>query len=182
MKCKNKNFLNIQKIFLYLMCIVGLIPGSALGALPVMPVLDSGDTAWMLISSALVLLMTIPGLALFYAGMVRKKNVLATMMQSFAICCLVTLIWITVGYSLVFTTGNSFIGNLSQFMLNGILGNYHMGVDKGFILGANGNNPVIMTIPQSVYVMFQMTFIIISVAILVGSVAERIKFSAICIF
>lgn len=182
MKCKNKNFLNIQKIFLYLMCIVGLIPDSALGALPVMPVLDSGDTAWMLISSALVLLMTIPGLALFYAGMVRKKNVLATMMQSFAICCLVTLIWITVGYSLVFTTGNSFIGNLSQFMLNGILGNYHMGVDKGFILGANGNNPVIMTIPQSVYVMFQMTFIIISVAILVGSVAERIKFSALCIF
>lgn len=144
--------------------------------------LDTGDTAWMLISAALVLLMTVPGIALFYAGMVRKKNVLATMMQSFSICCLISLLWVVIGYSLAFTTGYPWIGDLSKFMLNGIMDQFHHGVDQGFVLGADGPSPVIMTIPQSVYVLFQMTFIIISTAILIGSAAERIKYNAMCIF
>src|SRR3954451_17117150 len=84
------------------------------------PKLDSGDTAWMLASTALVLMMTVPGLALFYAGMVRKKNVLATLMQSFAITCIVTIVWAGAGYSLAFTNGNAYVGDLSRFMLNGI--------------------------------------------------------------
>lgn len=144
--------------------------------------LDTGDTAWMLISAALVLLMTVPGIALFYAGMVRKKNVLATMMQSFSICCLISLLWVVIGYSLAFTTGDPWIGDLSKFMLNGIMDQFHHGVDQGFVLGADGPSPVVMTIPQSVYVLFQMTFIIISTAILIGSAAERIKYNAMCIF
>src|SRR3989440_7780685 len=85
--------------------------------------INSGDTAWMLTSTALVLMMTIPGLALFYGGMVRKMNVLATVMQSFAVTCLVTVLWMIVGYSLAFTDGNAFVGGMSRFMLNG------MGVD-----------------------------------------------------
>src|SRR5258707_6732778 len=84
------------------------------------PKIDSGDTAWMLSSTALVLLMTVPGLALFYAGMVRKKNVLATMMQSFTICCIVTIVWAVAGYSVAFTTGNAYMGDFSRIMLNGI--------------------------------------------------------------
>lgn len=182
MRLRNKHLLQVERFFLFMVSIVALDPLSVSAATPVAPMLDTGDTAWMLISSTLVLLMTIPGLALFYAGMVRKKNVLATMMQSFAICCIITLLWVMVGYSLVFTTGTPFLGNFSKFMLNGVLDYYHMGIDKGFILGADGSNPVAMTIPQSVYIVFQMTFIIISVAILVGSVAERIKFSALCLF
>src|SRR5580698_7618604 len=79
------------------------------------PKLDSGDTAWMLSSTALVLLMTVPGLALFYGGMVRKKNVLATLMQSFTVCCLVTVVWMIAGYSLAFTNGNPYVGGLSRF-------------------------------------------------------------------
>ncbi|MGD0432669.1 MAG: ammonia channel protein, partial [Acetobacteraceae bacterium] len=82
------------------------------------PKLDSGDTAWMLASTALVLLMTIPGLALFYAGMVRKKNILATMMQSFTICCIVTIVWMVAGYSIAFTTGNAYMGDFSRIMLH----------------------------------------------------------------
>src|SRR5690242_20832317 len=84
------------------------------------PKIDTGDTAWMLTSTALVLMMTIPGLALFYAGMVRKKNVLSTMMQSFAICSLVTVVWTVAGYSLAFGNGGTVIGDLSRFLLNGI--------------------------------------------------------------
>src|SRR5271163_4939822 len=96
------------------------------------PKLDSGDTAWMLSSTALVLLMTIPGLALFYAGMVRKKNVLATLMQCFAITCIVTIVWTVAGYSLAFTNGNAYVGDLSRFMLNGIAAQIKKGVDTGF--------------------------------------------------
>jgi Amt family ammonium transporter len=128
------------------------------------PTINSGDTAWMLTSTALVLLMTIPGLALFYGGMVRKKNVLATVMQSFAITCLVTIIWFVVGYSLAFTDGgsmNSYIGGLSRFFLK------DMGV------GA-----ISYTIPESVFMMFQMTFAIITPALIAGAFADRMKFSA----
>ncbi len=134
------------------------------------PKLDSGDTAWMLTSTALVLMMTIPGLGLFYAGMVRKKNVLATLMQSFAITCLVTITWCVAGYSLAFTNGNPYIGDLSRFMLMGMGAAY----DKGIALAP--------TIPESVYMMFQMTFAIITPALIAGAFADRMKFSALCFF
>ncbi len=132
------------------------------------PAINAGDTAWMLTSTALVLLMTIPGLALFYGGMVRKKNVLATVMQSFAITCLVTVIWMIVGYSLAFTDGGGmtgYIGGLSRFFLAG------MGVDA-----------VSGTIPESVFMMFQMTFAIITPALIAGAFADRMKFSALLWF
>ncbi|WP_284944263.1 ammonium transporter [Acidisoma cladoniae] len=138
------------------------------------PKIDTGNTAWMLSSTALVLLMTIPGLALFYAGMVRKKNVLATLMQSFAICCLITIVWCVIGYSLAFTTGDAYVGDLSRFMLNGFGKNW----DKDFLLGGT----VDQTIPESVYMMFQMTFAIITPALICGAFADRMKFSAMCIF
>jgi len=128
------------------------------------PKIDSGDTAWMLTSTALVLMMTIPGLALFYGGMVRKMNVLATVMQSFAVTCLVTLLWMVVSYSLAFTEGTAFIGGWSRVMLTG------MGVDSV--------NDLAKTIPESVYMCFQMTFGIITPALICGAFADRMKFSA----
>src|SRR5271165_845039 len=142
------------------------------------PKVDSGDTAWMLASTALVLMMTIPGLALFYGGMVRKKNVLATLMQSFIICCLVTVVWMVIGYSLAFTAGNAYIGDMSRFFLNGFGDNW----DKAFVLGAGSDSAVPQTIPESVYMMFQMTFAIITPALICGAFADRMKFSALCIF
>ncbi|HEX3501566.1 MAG TPA: ammonium transporter, partial [Stellaceae bacterium] len=126
--------------------------------------IDSGDTAWMLTSTALVLMMTIPGLALFYGGMVRKMNVLATVMQSFAITCLVTVLWATVGYSLAFTEVTPFIGGLSRFMLAGMT--------------TDAINDLAKTIPESVYMSFQMTFAIITPALICGAFADRMKFSA----
>ena len=102
------------------------------------PKIDSGDTAWMLTSTALVLLMTIPGLALFYAGMVRKKNILATMMQSFTICCIVTIVWTVAGYSIAFTTGNEYIGDFSRIMLNGIADHIVKGNDSQAFVLASG--------------------------------------------
>ena len=95
------------------------------------PKIDTGDTAWMLASTALVLMMTIPGLALFYAGMVRKKNILATLMQSFAITCIVTIVWTVAGYSLAFTNGNAYMGDLSRFLLHGIADHITKGADTG---------------------------------------------------
>jgi Amt family ammonium transporter len=126
--------------------------------------INSGDNAWMLTSTALVLLMTIPGLALFYGGMVRKKNVLATMMQSFAITCLVTILWMVVGYSLAFTDGNAYLGGLSRFFLSG--------------MGLDSVNALAGTIPESTYMTFQMTFAIITPALIAGAFADRMKFSA----
>ncbi len=140
--------------------------------------IDSGDTAWMLASTALVLMMTIPGLALFYGGMVRKKNILATIMQSFTICCLVTVTWMVAGYSLAFTNGNAYIGDLSRFFLSGFGQNW----DKAFTLGAGVDSAVPTTIPESVYMMFQMTFAIITPALIAGAFADRMKFSAMCLF
>ncbi len=127
--------------------------------------LNTGDTAWMLTSSLLVLMMTIPGIALFYGGMVRKKNVLATLMQSFAVCCMATIIWMVIGYSLAFSGDGPFVGDLEQLFLKG------MGV--GSMSG---------TIPESVFMMFQMTFAIITPALITGAVAERIKFSSLMVF
>ncbi len=140
--------------------------------------IDTGDTAWMLSSTALVLLMTVPGLALFYAGMVRKKNVLATLMQSFSICALVTVLWMVAGYSLAFTNGNPYVGDLSRLFLNGIATNW----DKPFTLGAGTDNATANTIPETVYLMFQMTFAIITPALIAGAFADRMKFSALMLF
>jgi ammonium transporter, Amt family len=132
------------------------------------PALDRGDTAWMLTSTALVLMMTIPGLALFYAGMVRKMNSLATAMQSFATCCLVTVLWMIVGYSLAFTPGGGLIGSFDRFLLSG--------------MAAGGANPLAPTIPESVYMTYQMTFAIITPALIAGAFADRMKFSALLWF
>jgi Amt family ammonium transporter len=135
---------------------------------------NSGDTAWMLTSSALVLMMTIPGLALFYGGMVRKKNVLSTLMQSFVITCLVTILWWVVGYSIAFTPGppgsTRFLGGFGHSFLNGVV--YMHDAMK---LSVSHLGP---TIPETVYAMFQLTFAIITPALICGSFAERMKFSA----
>ncbi|ESW77632.1 ammonium transporter [Mesorhizobium sp. LSJC280B00] len=136
------------------------------------PALDTGNTAWMLTSTALVLMMTIPGLALFYGGMVRKKNVLATIMQSFAITCLVTVLWFMFGYSLAFSDGggmNAYLGGFSKFFHNGI-------TTSSLWL------PGVANIPEFVFSMFQMTFAIITPALIAGAFAERMKFSALLIF
>ena len=152
------------------------------------PAYDHGDTAWMLTSTALVLMMTIPGLALFYAGMVRKKNILATVMQSFAITCIVTIVWVVVGYSMAFTNGTGasapYVGDMSRFMLHGLEAAFSKQDDTGFVLGNGfpGVTPVPFTIPESVYMMFQMTFAIITPALIAGAFADRMKFSAMCIF
>jgi ammonium transporter, Amt family len=132
--------------------------------------INSGDTAWMMTSTALVLLMTIPGLALFYGGMVRKKNVLATLMQSFAITCLVTVLWVVVGYSVAFTPGGPIIGGFDRFFLQGML---FLNADNKLTVSHLG-----LTIPESVYMMFQMTFAIITPALICGAFADRMKFSA----
>ena len=132
---------------------------------PAAPVIDSGSTAWMLVSTLLVLMMTIPGLALFYGGMVHKESVLATLMQSFVTTTLVTILWMVFGYSLIFTEHSGFIGSMSKFMLNGV-----------GIGATTGTAPAI--IPETVYVMFQLTFGIITCALIFGSIATRIKFSS----
>jgi Amt family ammonium transporter len=132
---------------------------------------NSGDTAWMLTSMALVLMMTIPGLGLFYGGMVRKKNVGDTVMTSFAITCLVTVLYAVFTYSLSFTSGGGFIGGLSRAFLQGILSDVNNG-------GIGNPNSLAPTIPETVYMCFQMTFAIITPALIAGAFAERMKFSA----
>jgi ammonium transporter, Amt family len=141
------------------------------------PTLNSGDTAWMLTSTGLVLLMTIPGLALFYGGMVRKMNVLATMTQSFAICALVSVLWYVVGYSLAFTGTNPYIGSLDRLFLKGL------DFSKAFVLGAQVEGAAVpTTIPEPVFMMFQMTFAIITPALITGAFADRMKFSSMLVF
>ena len=153
------------------------MPGLALADEAAAPVLNSGDTAWMLISSALVLLMTIPGLALFYGGMVRAKNVLSIMMQCFAITALISILWVVYGYSLAFDTVGMEKGvvNFASFV---------GGLDKAFLSGltSTGLTSAAALFPESIFVMFQMTFAIITPALIVGAFAERMKFSAMLIF
>ena len=129
--------------------------------------LDSGDTAWILTSTALVLFMTLPGLSLFYAGLVRSKNAISVLMQCFAIACIVSIAWVVYGYSLAFTEGNAFIGGTSALFLTG-LGRDTLAPDT--------------TMPHSLFVIFQMTFAIITPALVVGAFAERMKFGAMCLF
>ncbi len=150
----------------------GGAPAAGSAAAPEAPKLDTGDTAWMMTSTALVLMMTIPGLALFYGGMVRKKNVIATVAQSFVITCLVTVLWMIAGYSLAFTTNadpglNKYIGGFSRVMMNGSIGQV---------------NSLAGTIPEFVFMCFQMTFAIITPALIAGSFAERMKFSGLLLF
>ncbi len=123
--------------------------------------LDSGSTAWMLTSTALVLLMTLPGLALFYGGLVRSRNVLSVLMQCFALCCVISLIWVAFGYSLAFSEGNALIGGLSKAWMRG--------VEIDTVSGA---------IPETLFAMFQLTFAIITPALIVGGFAERTRFAA----
>src|SRR5712691_365615 len=132
------------------------------------PKIDSGDTAWMLTSVALVLMMTIPGLALFYGGMVRKKNVLDTVMQSFMVSCLVTVLYTVVTYTMAFTNGSPYLGGMSRFLLLGMT--------------LDSVNDLAKTIPESVYMCFQMTFAIITPALICGAFADRMKFSALMWF
>jgi len=154
----------MTKRFGWLAAIPALLGAGGVAAQTEAPAIDTGDTAWMLTSTALVLMMTIPGLALFYGGMVRRKNVLATVMQSFATCCLVTLLWFIVSYSLAFTDGGG---------MNAWIG----GLDKLFLAGMEVGS-VAYTIPESVFMVFQMTFAIITPALIAGAFADRMKFSA----
>ena len=129
--------------------------------------MNAGDTAWMLTSTCLVLLMTVPGVALLYGGMVSKKNIISTITQTFMITCLVTLLWFIVGYSLSFSEGsfNNFVGGFSNLFLKGV-----------------GVESLSGTIPESVFVVFQLTFAIITAALICGAVAERMNFLALVIF
>ena len=162
-----------------------ILPGLALAqtSAPAAPTLESrlaaaeaavksaqsaGDNAWMLVSAALVLMMTGPGLALFYGGLVRKKNVLGTMMQSFILMAVVTVLWAVCGYSLVFAEGNAFIGDLRYLFLNGV--------------GTAPNADYAPTIPQQTFMIYQLMFAIITPALISGAFAERMKFKAMLLF
>ena len=146
------------------------VPGSQIAQLQqqIADAKGSADNAWMLMCSALVLLMTGPGLALFYGGLVRKKNVLATMMQSFAMMALVTVLWAIIGYSLCFGSGNSFIGGVEHAFLHGV--------------GAAPDADYAATIPQQTFMIYQLMFAIITPALICGAFAERMKFSAMVLF
>ncbi len=141
-----------------------MAPGLA-AAQDAVPTADKGDTAWMLTSSVLVLMMTVPGLALFYGGLVRKNNVLTVLAQSLAACCIITLVWLVAGYSLAFGEGNAFVGDFSKAFLSGV-----------------GPEALSGTIPETVFFFFQMTFAIITPALITGAFADRMKFSALILF
>ena len=149
-----------------------LVSGAAWADEAAAPVIDSGDTAWVLASSALVLMMTLPGLALFYGGLVRAKNVLNVLMQCFLSAGVVGVLWILVGYSLAFGTGNAFIGDFSKVGLAGVT------LDS---VTANFASPP-RNIPEYVFIMFQAMFAIITPALILGAIAERMKFSVWVVF
>src|SRR5437868_9326104 len=130
--------------------------------------IKTADTAWMIVATALVLMMTIPGLALFYSGMVRKKNVLATMAQSLAAVTTISILWVAFGYSLAFVGYGPWLGTLDRFFLAGMT--------------MDGVNPAARTIPEALFMLYQMTFAIITVALVAGSVADRMRFSAYLMF
>ncbi len=151
-----------------LLCLLPLCCASAALAQTPAPTVSNGDNAWMLTSAALVLMMTGPGLALFYGGLVRRKNVLATMMQSFAMMCIITVLWALVSYSLAFGTGNAFIGGLHNAFMHGV------GLAPDPDYGA--------TVPAQTYMIYQLMFAIITPALITGAFAERMKFSAMAVF
>jgi Amt family ammonium transporter len=146
----------------WVVALLSVVPGIAWAE---EPTLSGADTAWVMASTALVLFMTIPGLALFYGGLVRSKNVLSVLMQCFAITCLMSILWFVVGYSLAFDTGNAFIGGFGKVLFAGI-----------------GQDTLWLTVPESVFALFQMTFAVITPALVVGAFAERIRFSSVLFF
>jgi len=152
--------LRLTEMACWLIFLLIVVPTAAVAA-----EVDSGDTAWMLTATALVLFMTLPGLALFYGGLVGTKNVLSVLMQCFAIACMASLLWVCIGYSLAFVGDGSVIGGFGKLFLSGV------GIDA-----VNG------TIPETVFVMFQMTFAIITPALVVGAFAERMRFSSMLLF
>ena len=143
----------------------------AVPAAAIPPVADKADTTWMLIATALVIMMTIPGLALFYGGLVRSKNMLSVLTQIFTIFCLISILWVVYGYSMAFTPGNAYIGGLSKVFLKGVDVN---AMAETFSKG--------VYIPEMVFMVFQLTFAAITVALIVGGLAERVKFSAMLVF
>ena len=147
------------------------VAANTVAATPAAPIADKGDTAWMLTATALVFLMTIPGLALFYGGLVRAKNMLSVLTQVFMICAIVCLIWVTYGYSLAFTSGNEIIGGLDKAFLKGV---------DTTTLAATFSNGVYL--PEYVFIAFQMTFAMITPGLIVGAFAERVKFSSLMVF
>ena len=150
-----------MKLFNYcLITLTALLSPAALSS-----EINPGDTAWILTATALVLFMTLPGLALFYGGLVRSQNILSVLMQCFAICCIVSVVWVIYGYSLAFTGSGSIIGGTDAFFLSNLTRESSSG-----------------TLPESLFVVFQMTFAVITPALVVGAFAERMKFSAMCIF
>jgi len=154
-------------IGLFVLVFLAAMPSLA-GQAAAAPAVSNADNAWMLVSAALVLLMTGPGLALFYGGLVRKKNVLATMMQSFAMMAVLSILWAVVGYSLAFGEGNSFIGGLHNIFLHGV--------------GLTPDPAYAGTIPIQTYMIYQLMFAIITPALITGAFAERMKFSALLLF
>jgi Amt family ammonium transporter len=159
--------LRISGIFAITLSALAASAAFAQGPAPVSKI-DTGDTAWMIAATALVLMMTIPGLALFYAGMVRKKNVLATMAWSLSATMLVSVLWVVIGYTLTFSGEGKLLGNFDRFLLRG--------------MGMESTNGLAATIPEALFVMYQMTFAIITVALVSGSVADRMRFSAWVLF
>jgi Amt family ammonium transporter len=165
----------------FLTVLTARVPAAWGDSAPTAPILlsadkiSAGDTAWMLTSTALVLMMSIPGLALFYGGMVRKKNVLATLMQTFAIVCIVTILWWLVGYSWAFTPGSKFLGGFSRAFFGGMTF-MHDPVNQLSV------SHLALTIPETVYAMFQLTFAVITPALIAGAFADRMKFSAMLVF
>jgi ammonium transporter, Amt family len=181
----SRNRLIVSTTTLVLLFLLQVVPALAQSEVPVQPgaaaeqriarleaqlqeAKSAGDNSWMLVSSALVLMMTGPGLALFYGGLVRKKNVLSTMMQSFTLMAVITVLWAIVGYSLAFSQGNSFIGGLHNLFLRGV--------------GAQPDADYAATIPAQTFMIFQMMFAIITPALITGAFAERMKFSAMLLF
>jgi ammonium transporter, Amt family len=172
----------MSRLSRWVLACASILPLCAWADAPAAPALvaadkiSSGDTAWMLTSTALVLMMSIPGLALFYGGMVRKKNVLATLMQTFAITCVVSLLWWAIGYSWAFTPGSPFLGGTGRAFFSGMT----------FVSGTGGNRLTVShlapTIPETVYAMFQMTFAAITPALIAGAFADRMKFSSMLVF
>jgi Amt family ammonium transporter len=148
--------------------LIGTLATPAFAEMASPPKIDAGDTAWMIAATALVLMMTIPGLALFYCGMVRKKNVLATMAQSVAAVCLVSILWALLGYTLAFSGDAPALGNLERALLRGI--------------GLDSTSSLAPTIPESLFMIYQMTFAVITVALVAGAVADRMRFSAFLVF
>ena len=153
----SRNKINFFSVFSFLFLTMISFPAFA--------EINNGDSAWILTSTALVLFMTLPGLALFYAGLVNSKNVVSVLMQHFSLACVVSIIWVVAGYSLAFSEGNAWIGGFSNMFMNSI----ELATSSG-------------SIPESLFATFQMTFAIITPALMIGAFVERIKFSAMLIF